>query len=42
MYEQLPQIKKYLFDSYTYGELGQISRAPTDRYIEEKMAKRVE
>jgi hypothetical protein len=42
MYEQLPQIKQYLLDSYTYGELGQLSRAPTDNYIEEKIAKRVE
>lgn len=42
MYEQLPQIKQYLLDSYTYGELGQLSRAPTEIYIEEKIAKRVE
>lgn len=34
MYEQLPQIKTYISDSYHYGELGQQMRTkPTQKYI---------
>jgi hypothetical protein len=41
MYEQLPQIKQYITDSYLHGELGQRLRIqPTTKYIETKINKR--
>jgi hypothetical protein len=29
MYEQLPFIKKYMYDSYNFGILGQLPRRPS-------------
>lgn len=34
MYEQMAQIKKYILDSYDYGELGKLSKKPSATYIE--------
>jgi hypothetical protein len=34
IYEQLPHIKQYIFDSYDYGELGAIAHKPSHGYLE--------
>jgi DNA helicase TIP49 (TBP-interacting protein) len=42
IYEQIANIKKYIFDSYAFGELSQLSRRPSLRYIEKTIEKRVQ
>jgi hypothetical protein len=42
LYEQLPRIKRYIFDSYHFGELNTLSKKPTEKYLEEKLAKQLQ
>lgn len=42
MYEQIPNIKKYIYDSYEFGELNQLSKRPSRQYLEQKIEKRVQ
>lgn len=42
LYEQLPRIKRYIFDSYEFGELATLSKRPTEKYLEEKLAKQLQ
>lgn len=37
----MAQIKKYILDSYEYGELAKLSKKPSSTYIEVKISKRV-
>jgi hypothetical protein len=42
MYEQIANIKTYVYDSYEFGELSQLSKRPSRRYLEQKIEKRVQ
>jgi hypothetical protein len=42
MYEQIANIKNYIYDSYEFGELSQLSKRPSRRYLEQKIEKRVQ
>ena len=37
LYEQRPQIRAYILDSYEFGELNEISRRPEREYLDEKI-----
>lgn len=42
VFEQLPQIRSYIEQSCLFGELSELTHRPTRRYIDAKIAKRVQ
>jgi hypothetical protein len=42
MCEQISNIKKYIYDSFEFGELSQLSRRPSRHYLEQKIKKRAQ